>query len=163
MGRVIVAQQPLIFRMGAAESQAIVIRLNSIKPAHLGLGVDTASGFRSLAEVRLGSPMEAADAAKVIARAVEEVEGTRRDLEQLSGQMLAENLARLRLQAERKQAFATNIGDVGRAREVALALRSHMMSQAHLALTAQVQPPPGAMLRLLAGETDPGAALGRAC
>jgi flagellin len=163
VGRVIVAQQPLVFRMGAAEGEAIVIRLNSMKPAHLGLGVETASGFRSLADVRLSSSGQAADAQKVIARALDEVWSTRNDLEQLSGLMLAENLARLRLRAEQKQAFVTNIGDVGLARQVAQHLRGHMISQAHLALTAQVQPPPGAMLRLLTGDADQGLALGRAC
>ncbi len=162
VGRVIVAQQPLVLRTGAGERQATAIRLNSMKPAQLGLGVENASGFRSLAQVRLGSRQEARDALRVTGHALAEVRRTQAALEVLRGSVLAENLARLRVEAENHQAFSTNIADAGVAQQAARHLRGHMRNEAGLALVAQLQPLPGAMLRLLAGETSPGFRLGRA-
>ena len=84
-------------------------------------------------------------------------------LAELRGSVLAENLARLRKEAERQQAFFTNIADPMRARQVARALGSHMQSQGRLALSAQLQPLPGAMMRLLTEDAAQAPRLGREC
>ena len=163
VGRVILAQQPLILRLGIADSQTIAIRLNSMHPSRLGLGVETLCGFRSLAEVRLGNAAETESALRVIEAAVREAEQAAGRLAELRGSGLAENLARLRKEAERQQAFFTNIADPMRARQVARALGSHMQSQGRLALSAQLQPLPGAMMRLLTEDGAQAPRLGREC
>ena len=69
----------------------------------------------------------------------------------------------LRWRAEQKRAFYTNIGDAGLARETALALRGEMKTDVQLALMAQLQPLPGAMMRLLTEDSAQAPRLGREC
>ncbi|MCZ6532964.1 MAG: hypothetical protein O7A08_08375 [SAR324 cluster bacterium] len=156
VGRIIVAQQPLVLRMGAGESQTVTIRLNSMHPSRLALGVENECGFRSLAGLRLGNAAEAHNALRLLERAEAEVGEAARHLAELSGSVLAENLSRLRMQAERKREFFSSIAGAGDARALASALRSRMKSQGRLALLAQQQSLPGAMMRLLMGESAPG-------
>ena len=163
VGRVIVAQQPLVLRTGAGGGRAITIRLNSVHPSRLGLGVENESDFRSVDDVRLGGAAELHSALQVLRRAEQEVSEALRGLADLSGSVLVESLSRLRAQAEEKQSLFTNIADARGAQLVASALRAHMQSQGQLALQAQTSPLPGAMMRLLDGDTAQGYHLGREC
>lgn len=163
MGRVILAQQPFMLRLGAGERQVISIRLNSMHPRRLGLGVDNASGFRSLADLRLNDAATAHSALLVLTRAEEEVQRTRTRLEELRGPVLTGSLAGLRAEAERQQHIYTNIADGQRARQVARDLSSYMQSRGPAALIAQMQPLPGAMVRLLTDEAAQAPGLGREC
>lgn len=163
MGRVILVQQPFVLRFGAAGSQTVSIRLDSMHPRGLGLGVDNASNFRSLAELRLGDGLMAASALKVIVRAEEELSQAQARLEELRGGALKESLCRLREDAERQRQIYTNIADGQGASQVAHELRNYMEEKGPAALNAQMQPLPGAMLRLLTDESARAPRLWRDC
>jgi hypothetical protein len=160
MGRVILAQQPLELRLGAGKEQAVSIRVNSMHPRRLGLGVENAVGFRSLADLRLGDAERAQSALLVLGRAEEEVDQAHGQLEQLQSSVLKTSLAKLRGDAERQRQIFTNIADARRAQQVASDLRNYMQSQGTAALLAQMQPLPGAMVRLLTDETAQASRLG---
>ena len=161
MGRVILAQQPFMIRLGTGESQLVSIRLNSMHPRRLGLGVENGRGFRSLAEVRLSDAATAHSAMLVLHRAEEEVRQALLCLEELRSPVLTGNLARLRGEAERQRQIFTNIADGQGAQLVAHDLRDHMRSQGPAALLAQLQPLPGAMIRLLTDGNARTTGLGR--
>ncbi len=151
-GRVILAQHGLVFRMGPGRERTITIRLNSMRCRRLGLGVETPSGFQSLADIRMGSANEVCDALPVIRRAGEEVAVAGQRLAEVADTVLGAVLAGLRAQAGGGGAFDTNIADPGGALQVARTLREHIPAAAQLALSAQDGSLPGAILRLLSGE-----------
>ena len=163
MGRVILVQQPFVLRFGAPGSQTVLIRLDSMHPRSLGLGVENASNFRSLAELRLGDGRMATSALNVLTQAEEEVRQAQARLEELRGTALKESLSKLRDDAERQRQIHTNIADGQGASQVAHDLRDFMQEKGPAALHAQMQPLPGTMVRLLTDEVARAPRLGREC
>jgi len=150
VGRVILSHQPMVFRLGMGESETVSLSLNSMRSGQLGIGVESASGYASLAEIRLATAQLAMDAQEIIQRAREEVVGTENRLEELSSQVLEKALARLRARAETVSSLLSNIGDPRVARQLTQSLREQLHAHAGLALVAQPNPVPGTMMRLLA-------------
>ena len=149
VGRVILSHQPMVLRLGMADSESVSLSLNSMRSSHLGMGEETTCGFSSLAEIRLDAPHHAHDARKVFLRAREEVKDVVSRLEELTSLVLEGALVKLRARAESVSALLTNIGDSRAAYEATRVLREQFHAQAGLALAAQPNPVPGTMMRLL--------------
>jgi len=150
VGRVILSHQPLVFRLGLGESEAVSLSLNAMRTAQLGLGVENASGFQSLADIQLGSGQEILDAQEIATRAQEEICDVADRLAELSSQVLGQALAGLRTRAEQVGPSLTNISDKGMALSLTQTLKKQLHAQAGAALAAQPNPVRGAMMRLLA-------------
>lgn len=152
-GRVVVAQQALPLRLGSEPGETMSLRLDSVRPAHLGRGVSTASGFAALADIRCGTPAEARDALALVAAAREQVERTRGALHGLVQGRLTASLAQLRVQAQNLAAASQDLLAPGAALQAVQALSRHILREARTALSAQAHPPQGSLLGLL-GEED---------
>lgn len=148
-GRVVVAQQALSFRLDGDPGDVVALQLDSVRPAHLARGVETASGFASLAEIRAGDAVEARDALAVVARAREELQRQRDALHTLVQDRLASTLARLRVQAQNLAAASQDLLAPGAALQAVQALSRHILQEARTALSAQAHPPQGSLLDLL--------------
>jgi flagellin len=161
-GRVVVAQQALAIRLGSDPGEAIRLRLDSVRPAHLARGVANASGFGALAQLQARTPGEARDALHLVRRARDEVHRRHEALQALVQGRLSAHLARLRVQAQNLAAAAPEEWGPelrvaptlapGEARQAVQALSRLIRSEARSALTAQTQPSQGSVLGLLEEE-----------
>jgi hypothetical protein len=148
-GRVVVAQQALAFRLDGDPGQTVNLPLASVNPEQLARGVATASGFASLAEVRVGAPGQVRDAQALVQRARTEVDGQREAVRALAQGRLTETLARLRVQAQNLAAATADLLAPGAALAAVQALSQHILREARSALSAQAHPPQSSLLELL--------------
>ncbi len=147
-----VAQQALTVRLGGDPGQTVTLRLDSVRPAHLARGVGTASGFLSLADVRLAEPLHGEDGQRLVRHALGAVRERRSTLQALGEQQIAEQLTRLRVQAQNLTAASQDLLAPAAARAAVHALRGHMQEAGREALSAQAHPPQGSLLELLDDE-----------
>lgn len=155
-GRVVVAQRALRFRLGSRSGETVSLCLDSVRPEHLGQGLDTPSGFGSLADVRAGTARQTRDALSVVRQARSQVQARHRAVQALTGGPLGSALARLRVQAQNVAAASPAWPAPGAALQAVRALRLAIQSEGREALAAQVRPPQAALLSLLRGdETGP--------
>lgn len=154
-GRVIVAQQALKLRMPVVQEGMMVLRLDSAYTRALGRGVESESGFSSLADIRLDSPGQAGDALAVIASALEDLNGRMERLRELAAHRLPAMLAAWRVKAQNLHAADSALsGDAGEVSPMELVRRlsAAIQHQGRGALNAQAKPSRGSMLELLVAE-----------
>jgi len=157
-GRVVVAQQALVFRLGGAPAEQINLRLDSVRPQHLARGVANASGFAALADVRVTGSVALRDALLMVAQARAEVETGLEALRKLAHGTLTEALGRLRVQSQNVAASVPDLHAPDAALHAVQALSLAIVREARTALSAQAHPPQGSLLELLDDDetTHPG-------
>ena len=99
-GTVSLSQNALVFQIGSNAEQTTSLALRNMRTNSLGTGVDTESGFRSLAEIDVTGPIKAQDTMRVLDRALEEVSSTRGEIGAFQKNNLESNLNYLRIAHE---------------------------------------------------------------
>ncbi len=151
-GRVVVAQQALLFRLGPEPGDTVTLCLASVRPQQLGRGVATASGFASLSALRCGSAAEMRDAQALLRSARAGVQRQWAALRALLDERLQGLLARLRVQSQNFAAASQELLAPGAAIQAVRSLSQRILRESRSALTAQTHPPQGSVLGLLGGE-----------
>lgn len=149
VGRVIVVQRGLALRLGPQEELRTVLAVPSLEPLHLGRRVFTHSGYGALAEIEVDSVRQARDALMIVGRAQEEVRRTAESVRAVRDGPLSEALAALRVRAQNLAAGEAAIGDPRFAAGLAAHVSDRLWSDQGLAMQAQPQLAPGAVLRLI--------------
>ena len=157
VGRIIVAQQALSFPLGENAGKHFKLRLDSLRPKDLGKGVETASGFVSLANISVHTPYQAKDALKVARAARDEVIDTLTRLRLLSEGKLATAMNGLKVQSQ-NYAAARNAGISNQMKESVNTLSRRIQMEGRVALSAQHSPSQRSVIGLLEEEERAGKA-----
>ena len=148
-GTVTFMQNSLEFHIGHNVNHRTKVSFNSVKAATLGTGIDNQSGFSSLADINLMDGDKAMDSMMVIDRAIEEVAATRGRMGAFQKNTLESNLNFLRIAHENNLSSESVIRDADMATEMANFTRNQILMESSVAMLAQANQAPMAMLQLL--------------
>jgi len=148
-GTVTVAQNSLVFQVGANANQTTSISMRNMKTNSLGRGVANDSGFSSLEKVSVLDPSKAQDSIRVFDRALEEVSATRAEFGAFQKNNLESNLNYLRNAHENVVSSESIIRDADMASEMAQFTRNQILMQSSTAMLAQANQAPNSVLALL--------------
>ena len=148
-GTVTFMQNSLEFHIGHNVHHRTKVSFNSVKAATLGTGIDNDSKFSSLAEINLMDGQKAMDSRLVIDRAIEEVAATRGRMGAFQKNTLESNLNFLRIAHENNLSSESVIRDADMATEMANFTRNQILMESSVAMLAQANSKPLAMLQLL--------------
>ena len=148
-GTVTFMQNSLEFHIGHNVNHRTKVSFNSVKAATLGTGIDNQSGFSSLADINLMDGDKAMDSMMVIDRAIEEVAATRGRMGAFQKNTLESNLNFLRIAHENNLSSESVIRDADMATEMANFTRNQILMESSVAMLAQANQAPMAMLKLL--------------
>jgi flagellin len=148
-GTVTFMQNSLEFHIGHNVNHRTKVSFNSVKAATLGTGIDNQSGFTSLADINLMDGDKAMDSMMVIDRAIEEVAATRGRMGAFQKNTLESNLNFLRIAHENNLSSESVIRDADMATEMANFTRNQILMESSVAMLAQANQAPMAMLQLL--------------
>ena len=148
-GTVTFMQNSLEFHIGHNVHHRTKVSFNSVKAATLGMGIDNDSKFTSLAEINLMDGQKAMDSMLVIDRAIEEVAATRGRMGAFQKNTLESNLNFLRIAHENNLSSESVIRDADMATEMANFTRNQILMESSVAMLAQANSKPLAMLQLL--------------
>jgi len=115
----------------------------------LGKGEANASGFDSLAQVKVMNSEQAQDAIRVIDKAIEEVNGKRGAMGAFQKNNLESNLNYLRIAHENSVSSETVIRDADMAEEMATFTRNQIMMEASTSMLAQANQNSMTVLKLI--------------
>jgi hypothetical protein len=155
VGRVIVVQRALTVPLPGIGVAPVVLRVDNLSPQRLGRGVPNESGFGCLAEADLVTPQAAADAQKVLMRALEELTRARERLAALRNGPLRQALLQFQQAVQELGVLRTDTDDPAGAMALAHRVSRSLGGAAREALTAQQPPLSGTAMRLISGETEP--------
>jgi len=147
VGSVVILSRGLNLRFGAAESQGLLVQAPSLLPSALGRNVFSHSGFANLAEIRVETPRLTQDSLRVVERARAEVHQARQAVIQELNERVLPRLNELRAQIG--QAAPESTGDARWAGQLAALVTGQMEDDQSQARQAQLQPPPGAVMKLI--------------
>ena len=148
-GTVTVAQNSLIFQIGANERQTTRISLKSVTPKGLARGIPNASGFRSLYDIDVRDAEKAQDTIRFLDRALEEVTQERAKMGAFQKNQLESNLNYLKHAHENVTNAESIIRDTDMASEMANFTKSQILMQSSTAMLAQANQTPNTILSLL--------------
>jgi len=148
-GTVSLSQNALVFQIGSNAEQTTSLALRNMRTNSLGTGVDTESGFRSLAEIDVTGPIKAQDTMRVLDRALEEVSSTRGEIGAFQKNNLESNLNYLRIAHENVMSSESVIRDADMAEEMTGFTRNQIMTDSATAMLAQANSRAQSVLRLL--------------
>ncbi|MFL2773084.1 MAG: flagellin [bacterium] len=148
-GTVTFMQNSLEFHIGHNVHHRTKVSFNSVKAATLGMGIENDSKFTSLAEINLMDGQKAMDSMLVIDRAIEEVAATRGRMGAFQKNTLESNLNFLRIAHENNLSSESVIRDADMATEMANFTRNQILMESSVAMLAQANSKPLAMLQLL--------------
>ena len=148
-GTVTFMQNSLEFHIGHNVHHRTKVSFNSVKAATLGTGIDNDSKFSSLADINLMDGQKAMDSMLVIDRAIEEVAATRGTMGAFQKNTLESNLNFLRIAHENNLSSESVIRDADMATEMANFTRNQILMESSVAMLAQANSKPLAMLQLL--------------
>jgi len=117
--------------------------------ATLGIGIDNQSDFKSLADISVMDGQKAMDAMQIIDRAIEEVAANRGRMGAFQKNTLESNLNFLRIAHENVLSSESVIRDADMATEMANFTRNQILMDSSVAMLAQANQAPMAMLQLL--------------
>ena len=149
-GTVTLAQNSLIFQIGSNAEQTTSLALRNLRTNSLGTGVDTESGFQSLADIDVTAPVKAQDSMRLLDRALEEVSSTRAEIGAFQKNNLESNLNYLRIAHENVMSSESVIRDADMAEEMTNFTRNQIMVQSSTAMLAQANARSQSVLSLLA-------------
>ncbi|HJL87998.1 MAG: flagellin [SAR324 cluster bacterium] len=148
-GTVTFMQNSLEFHIGHNINHRTKVSFNSVKVATLGTGMQNDSGFSSLADINLMDGQKAMDSMTVIDRAIEEVAATRGRMGAFQKNTLESNLNFLRIAHENTLSSESVVRDADMATEMANFTRNQILMESSVAMLAQANAQPLAMLKLL--------------
>jgi flagellin len=152
-GTVTVANNSLVFQVGANAGQQVSLAIGNMAASMLGKGLDAASGgsnqFSSLAEISILDAEKAADSLAIIDQAIEEVSGLRGTLGAFQSNTLESGVNNLRVAEENLVAAESTIRDTDMAAEMAVFTRNQIMLQAATAMLAHANSAPQVVLQLM--------------
>lgn len=144
-----VLDQALVFQVGANSGQSVKIGVQNLESTELGEGISNKSLFSNLDEIDVRSAQGAADALLLIDKAIDEVSAQRSELGAFQRNTLESNLANLRIAAENLSSAESTFRDADLALEMAEFTRLQILSQTGVAMMAQANALPQAVLRLI--------------
>jgi len=148
-GTVTFSQNSLTFQVGGEANQFSEFSLSSIKVNDLGKGEANASGFDSLAQVKVMNSEQAQDAIRVIDKAIGEVNSNRGEMGAFQKNNLESNLNYLRIAHENTVSSDSVVRDADMAEEMAKFTRDKIMMEASTAMLAQANQSSMAVMKLL--------------
>ena len=149
VGLVNVSNKAMDFQVGSSPEDKVTIALPRVAPHHLGRSVATASDYRSLADIRVGTLNQAKDALRVIDGALDEVTLMRGELGAVVRNSLTTNIASLRVTAENLMAAESTVRDADLAMELARVTRNKVLLESGAAAAAHANQVPRTVIRLL--------------
>jgi len=149
VGRVSLVQRGLTFRFDPADMEGVRLQLPMMRAASLATRVVNRSGFASLAAIRVESVRQARDAVRLVEDAIRELHEARARTEEVLRRQLMPHLNGLRVRIENLNAGASTIGDPALAGRVAQYVSARLEDDRSLARVAQVNPQPGAVMKLI--------------
>lgn len=150
VGTVTVAQNSLVFQVGANEGQTVNLSLKGVATDLLGKGLQNKSAYDSLSDLDLRTSQGAQDAMLIIDRSIDEVSSMRADLGAFQKNTLESNLANLRIASENMISSESVIRDTDMAAEMATLTRNQIMNKAGSAMLAQANQVSQNVLSLMA-------------
>jgi flagellin len=144
-----VADNALVFQVGANAGQTVKIGLANLSTDKLGAGVANVSGFVNLSDIDLTSAQGASDAIAIIDAAIDKVSSERSELGAFQLNTLESNLANLRIAAENLESAESIIRDADVAETVVDFTKNQILLQAGTAVLAQANLIPQTVLQLL--------------
>jgi flagellin len=148
-GTVTFSQNSLTFQVGGEANQFSEFSLSSIKVNDLGKGEANASGFDSLAQVKVMNSEQAQDAIRVIDKAIGEVNSKRGAMGAFQKNNLESNLNYLRIAHENSVSSESVIRDADMAEEMATFTRNQIMMEASTSMLAQANQNSMTVLKLI--------------
>jgi len=152
-GTVTVANNSLVFQVGANAGQQVSLSISNMASSTLGQGLDAASGgsnqFTSLAEISILDAEKAADSLDILDQAIEEVSSLRGTLGAFQSNTLESGVNNLRVAEENLVAAESTIRDTDMAAEMATFTRNQIMLQAATAMLAHANSAPQVVLQLM--------------
>lgn len=144
-----VLDNALVFQVGGNYGQSVKIGVQDMAATELGAGVANKSLFDSLDDVDVRSAQGAQDALLLIDKAINDVSAQRSELGAFQRNTLESNLANLRIAAENLSSAESTFRDADLALEMAEFTRLQILSQTGVAMMAQANALPQAVLRLI--------------
>jgi len=148
-GTVTFSQNSLTFQVGGEANQFSEFSLSSLKVNDLGRGEANASGFDSLAQVKVLNSEQAQDAIRVIDKAIAEVNSKRGEMGAFQKNNLESNLIYLRIAHENSVSSESVIRDADMADEMASFTRNQIMMEASTSMLAQANQNSMTVLKLI--------------
>lgn len=148
-GSIAVQDDALVFQVGANYGQQVKIGVNDMASGKLGTGVANKSNFANLDEIDVTSAQGAADALLIIDRAIDAVSEQRSELGAFQRNTLESNLNNLRVAAENLSSAESTFRDADLALEMADYTKRQILAQTGIAMMAQANQMPQAVLRLV--------------
>lgn len=148
-GSIAVQDDALVFQVGANYGQQVKIGVNNMASTMLGTGVANLSNFGSLDEIDVTSAQGAADALLIIDEAIDAVSEQRSELGAFQRNTLESNLNNLRVAAENLASAESTFRDADLALEMADYTKRQILAQTGIAMMAQANQMPQAVLRLI--------------
>ena len=148
-GTLTFVQNSLTFQVGGEANQFSEFSLSSIKVNDLGKGEANASGFDSLAQVKVMNSEQAQDAIRVIDKAIGEINSKRGAMGAFQKNNLESNLNYLRIAHENSVSSESVIRDADMAEEMATFTRNQIMMEASTSMLAQANQNSMTVLKLI--------------
>ena len=149
VGTVTVSQNSRRFQIGANDGQMTSISLRSTHSWDLGKGVSNESGFQSLKDIDVLQADKATDSIRVIDKALEEVNSFRGRMGAFQANNLESNLSYLRTARENVIGSESVVRDADMAGEMMQFTRNQIMTQSSIAMLAQANQAPTAVMNLI--------------
>ena len=148
-GTVTFMQNSLEFQVGHNQNHRESISFQSVKAATLGRGMSNDSEIKSINEINVLDGQKAVDSMGVIDKAIEEVASIRGNMGAFQKNNLESNLNFLRIAHENALSSESVLRDADMAQEMAAYTRNQIVMESSVAMLAQANQRPLAMLQLL--------------
>ena len=148
-GYVHVTQNSLSFQVGPTRGQRVRISLLDSKTDRLATGIKNESGFRSLREIDVTNSQGAQDAILLIDDAIGAISSVRAGLGAFQKNTLQSNTNSMRVAHENLTSAESSLRDADMAEEMSNFTRSQIMLASGVAMLAQANQAPKAVLQLL--------------
>ena len=135
--------------MGPRRGQQVKLSLIDVKTNRLGRGLDNESGFQSLKEINVTTSQGAQDALLIIDDGITQISELRADLGAFQKNTLQSNTNSLRIAQENLVSAESSLRDTDMAAEVSRFTRNQIMFASGMAMLAQANQTPQAVLQLL--------------
>ncbi len=147
-GSVTIANNSLVFQVGANKNQTVTIALNAMSTSRVGTGV-AGNAFNNLAEINVTNSDDAQDSIEIIDKAIQQVSAKRGELGVFQKNTLESSTANLAITEENLVAAESIIRDTDFAQEMAELTKNQILLQSGTAMLVQANQIPQVVLQLL--------------
>ncbi len=148
-GYVHLSQQTKNVNLGPLAGNEAGVSLKDIRTTKLAQGVETESGFRSLADIDLTSLQGAHDANRIIDKAIDEISQFRAKIGSFQKNTVERNLNTLKVAEETATEGESTLRDADMAEEMSKLTSNQILLSASQTMLAQANQLPGNVLQLL--------------